>query len=357
MSSAPDGQGKIRVGFIGAGNWAEYNHMPLLKARPDVELVGIATPTQKSRERVQANFGIPYATPDYHELLEKPLDAVVISSPHGLHYEQAKASLEAGLHVLVEKPMTLFASQAWELVELAEEKRRVLIVPTGYHYRPMVLAAKKQMENCAVGEIEYMLCHMGSALRMLYAGTPWPYGMENIPDPKDYYSDPKVSGGGQGYSQLSHSVMLLLWLTGLRATEVFAYMTAPNAKVEMYDAVVAKFDNGSIATISGAGTQPSNDPKHELDIRIFGSEGELRLDLYREWMEVHRNDNRNFSLEVKPGDGDYTCDGPLNLFIDLIQGKATQNLSPGDIAAKTIELVEAAYRSFASGKPEKIEFR
>jgi len=356
MTSLTGDQPRVRVGFIGAGNWAEYNHMPLFKARSDVELVGIATPTQKSRDRVQARFGIPFATPDYIELLEHPLDAVVISSPHGLHYEQAKASLEAGKHVLVEKPMTLYASEAWELVKLAEKLNRVLIVPTGYHYKPMVLAAKKQMEHGMVGAVEYMLCHLGSALRSLYEGTPWPYGMENIPDPKDYYSDPKVSGGGQGYSQLSHSVMLLLWLTGLRAVEVFAYMTAPNAKVEMYDAIVAKFDNGSIATISGAGTQPPNDTKHELDIRIFGDEGELRLDLYREWMEVRRNDNENFSLDVKPGDGDYTCDGPVNLFIDLIQGKTTENLSPANVAAKTIELIEAAYRSFASGKPETIEW-
>lgn len=112
--------------------------------------------------------------------------------------------------------MTLFASQAWELVDLAEKLDRVLIVPTGYHYLPMVLAAKKQMEHDAVGAVEYMLCHMGSPLRALYTSTPWPHGMEDIPDPKDYYSDPKVSDGGQGYSQLSHSVMLLLWLTGLR---------------------------------------------------------------------------------------------------------------------------------------------
>lgn len=356
MATAPDDQGKVRVGFIGAGNWAEYNHMPILKSRPDVDLVGIATPTQKSRDRVRANFGIPYATPDYRELLTQPLDAVVISSPHGYHYEQAKASLEAGLHVLVEKPMTLYASEAWELVELAEKLQRVLIVPTGYHYLPMVLAAKERMEQGAVGEVEYMLCHLGSALRSLYAGTPWPYGMADIPDPKDYYSDPKVSGGGQGYSQLSHSVMLLLWLTGLRAVEVFAYMSAPNARVEMYDAIVAKFNNGSIATISGAGTQPSNDPKHELDIRIFGRQGELRLDLYREWMEVRREDNHNFALDVRPGDGDYACDGPVNLFIELIQGKTTENLSPGDVAAKTIELIEAAYRSFASGKPEAIKY-
>jgi predicted dehydrogenase len=354
MVPAPDDQRKIRIGFIGAGNWAEYNHMPLLKARQDVELIGIATPTQKSRDRVQTRFDIPYTTPDYLELLAQPLDAVVISSPHGYHYEQAKTSLEAGAHVLVEKPITLYASQAWELVDLADKLDRVLIVPTGYHYLPMVQAAKRQMEHGAIGSVEYSLCHLGSALRSLYAGTPWPYGMEDIPDPKDYYSDPKISGGGQGYSQLSHSVMLLLWLTGLRASEVFAYMTAPNARVEMYDAIVAKFDNDSIGTISGAGTQPPNDPKHELDIRIFGSEGELRLDLYREWMEVRRNDNDNFSLNVQPGDGDYACDGPVNQFIDLIQGKASENLSPGDVAAKTIELIEAAYRSFASGQPEKI---
>jgi predicted dehydrogenase len=354
MASASDDQDKVRIGFIGAGNWAEYNHMPILKSRQDVELIGIATPTQKSRNRVQARFDIPYATPDYLELLAQPLDAVVISSPHGYHYEQAKTSLEAGLHVLVEKPMTLYASQAWELVDLVEKLNRVLVVPTGYHYLPMVQAAKKQMQKSAVGTVEYMLCHMGSSLRSLYTGTPWPYGMEDIPDPKDYYSDPKVSGGGQGYSQLSHSVMLLLWLTGLRAIEVFAYMTGPNAKVEMYDAIVAKFDNGSIATISGAGTQPPNDTKHELDIRIFGSAGELRLDLYREWMEVRRNDNNNFSLDVRPGDGDYACDGPVHQFIDLIQGKESENFSPGDVAAKTIELIEAAYRSFASGQPEKI---
>jgi predicted dehydrogenase len=228
------------------------------------------------------------------------------------------------------------------------------MVPTGYHYRPIVLSAMSEMEKRAVGSVEYMLCHMGSALRPLYAGSPWPYSTPNVPNPKDYYSDPRVSGGGQGYSQLSHSVMLLLWLTGLRAVEVFAYMAAPSTKVELYDAIVAKFDNGSIATISGAGAQTPFDSKHELDIRIFGNEGELRLDLYREWMEVRRNDRKDFSLETRPGDGNYTCEGPLNLFIDLIRGKATENLSPGDIAAKTIELIETAYRSASSGHPEVV---
>ncbi len=345
---------KIRVGFIGAGNWAEYNHMPVLAARDDVELVGIATPSQASRDRVQQRFGMPYATPDYRELLQQPLDAVVISSPHGFHYQQAKDALEANLHVLVEKPMTLYASEAWELVALAKEKNRVLVIPTGWHYNKMVIAAKEQLDKGAVGNIEYVLCHMGSALRTLFMGQPWPYGMQNIPDPKAYYSDPKVSGGGQGYSQLSHSVALVLWLTGLHPTEVFAYMNNAGAPVEMYDALVAKFDNGAIGTLSGAGTQPPSDPKHELDLRVFGSEGELRLDLYRELLEVHRNDGTSFKMDVKPGDGEYTCEGPLNRFIELIQGKTTENWSAGDIGARTIALIESAYRSAANNRPEPI---
>jgi len=346
---------KVRVGFIGAGNWAEYNHMPTLQARADVELVGIATPTQKSRDRVQNNFAIPYATPDYLQLLKQPLDAVVISSPHGFHFKQAKAALETGLHVLVEKPMTLKAAESWELVQLADERGLLLMIPAGWHYNQMVMAAKEQLDGGAVGNVEFMLCHIGSALRSLYAGDDWPFTLDNIPDPKAYYNDPEVSGGGQGYSQMSHSIAMLLWLTGLRGTEVFAYMSGPGAPVELYDAVVAKFDNGAIASISGAGTQPPNDPKHELDIRLFGNEGELRLDLYRELLELHRVDGNVLNVDVKPGDGDYTCDGPVNRFIEIIRGQDKENLSSGEVGARTIEIIEAAYRSAASGRPAVIE--
>ncbi|HET6443259.1 MAG TPA: Gfo/Idh/MocA family oxidoreductase [candidate division Zixibacteria bacterium] len=351
MTPIPTIDAKVHVGFIGAGNWAEYNHMPTLQARDDVELVGIATPTQKSRDRVQQNFLIPYATPDYRQLLEQPLDAVVISSPHGYHYEQAKASLEADLHVLVEKPMTLKAAESWELVDMADKRGLTLMVPTGWHYNRMVIAAKEQMDQGAIGEVEYMICHLGSALRSLFTGKKWPYTLDSIPDPKAYYSDPSISGGGQGYSQLSHSVAMLLWLTGLRAKEVFAYMSGPDSPVDLYDAVVAKLNNGAIATISGAGTQPPSKTKHEMDIRIYGSEGVLSLDLYYEHLTVHREDGQNFALDVEPGDGDYACDGPLNRFIDVIKGESMENLSPGEVGARTIELIEAAYQSTASGKP------
>ena len=345
---------KVRVGFIGAGNWAQTNHMPVLQACDDVVLAGVATPTKESRDLAVEKFGFPYATSDYRELLEQPIDALVIASPHGFHYEQSKASLESGRHVLVEKPLTLRAAEAWDLVETANANGLVLSIPTGWHYNRMVAAAKERMDQGAVGEVEYVVCHMGSALRALYMGQKWPYPMEKIPDPETFYSDPDLAGGGQGYSQLSHSVAILFWLTGLRGSEVFAYMSGAGAPVEMYDAIVAKFDNGSIATISAAGTQPSSKPKHEMDIRIYGSEGELSLDLFHEHLTIHRDDGDNFELEVELGEGDYACDGPPNRFIDLILGRSRENWSPGEISARTVELLEAAYRSAAGGRAERV---
>ena len=82
---------------------------------------------------------------------------------------------------------------------MAKQKGLVLLVPTGYHYNPMVMAAKAA-DGCRVrlATVEYMLCHIGSALRNLYTGQAWPYTLDSIPDPKSYYSDPEDLRWGAG---------------------------------------------------------------------------------------------------------------------------------------------------------------
>jgi len=73
--------GKIRLGFIGAGWWATANHMPILAARDDVEMTTVCRLGQDELERVRERFGFRYATEDYRELLARPLDAVVVTTP------------------------------------------------------------------------------------------------------------------------------------------------------------------------------------------------------------------------------------------------------------------------------------
>jgi predicted dehydrogenase len=345
---------KVRLGFIGAGWWATANHMPLLAAREDVEMAAVCRLGRRELELVRDRFGFGFATEDYRELLDQPLDGVVIASPHTLHYVHAKAALERGLHVMVEKPMAVRASEAWELVALAREKGRHLLVPYGWNYKPFVEEAQRQMAQGAVGEIEYVLCHMASPIRGLLAGTDAGDVAGNAglfaPDARTW-ADPEVAGGGYGHSQLTHSTGLLFFLTPLRAASVYARMSAPGARVELYDSLAVRFEGEAIGTVSGAGTVPPNG-RFQVDVRIFGSEGMLLLDVERERLAVQRRDGATFHLPVAAGEGDYTCDGPPRRFVELIAGRSDRNNSSGEVAARSVELLDAAYRSAQSGQPE-----
>jgi predicted dehydrogenase len=349
---------KVRLGFIGAGWWATANHLPLLAARDDVELAAVCRLGRPELERVRDRFGFRFATEDYRELLAQPLDGVVVASPHTLHYTHAKAALERGLHVMVEKPMAVRADEAWDLVGLAREKRRHLLVPYGWNYKPFVEAAQRQISQGAVGEIEYVLCHMASPIRGLLDGTDVGdvAGGDGLfaPDAKTW-ADPKVAGGGYGHAQLTHATGLLFFLTPLRAASVYARMTAPGSRVELYDALSVHFESGAIGTVSGAGSVPPGG-RFQVDVRIFGSEGMLLLDIERERLEVQRRDGQNFHVPVPAGEGDYTCDGPPHRFVDLIQGRSDRNNSSGEVAARSVELLDAAYRSAQSGQAETVQY-
>lgn len=343
---------KVRLGFIGAGWWATVNHLPLLSARDDVELVAVSRRDPVQLEIISERFGIPMATNDYRQLLDQDLDGVVISSPHYAHHEHARAALERGLHVLCEKPMTLQPEEAWDLVELADEQRLHLLIPYGWHYKPFIEQAKVLMESGSVGRIEYALCHMASPTRDFFAGggavpSTWKPSI-TAPDPRTWQV-PEF-GGGYGYGQLTHSTALLFWLTGLRAAEVTARMTSPNSGVDMYDTATIVFDGGSIGTISGAATLPDDD-KFQLDLRIFGDEGVLLLDVERERVTLRRHDGQHRSIDVPAGEGAYSCEGPPHRFVELIHGQGLNN-SPGIVAARSVELIDAMYRSAADrGKP------
>src|SRR5262245_61957980 len=194
---------KVRLGFIGAGWWATANYIPLLAAREDVELAAVCRLGAAELRQVQDRFGFPFATEDAAELVRRPLDAVVVTSPHTLHYQHARAALEAGLHVMCDKPMCTRGEHARELVRLAREKGLHLLVPYGWHYKPFVQEAKRWMDEGAVGSVEYALCHMASPIRDLLRegrfaaerNSGQAGGTLFDPEPRTW-SDPAVAGGG-----------------------------------------------------------------------------------------------------------------------------------------------------------------
>ncbi len=354
-------QKKARLGFIGAGWWATSNHMPVFAAREDVELVGVCRLGTEELRQVQEAFGFAYATEDYHDLLDKcELDGVVVASPHTLHYEHACAALEKGLHVMCEKPLTTRAEHARELVQLADEKGVQLLVPYGWHHKPFIQHAKRLIDDGGIGTIEYVLCHMASPIRGLLSGEGMDVaevsgqseGTMFSPDPATW-ADPQVAGGGYGHGQISHSAGLMFWLSGLQSETVFSMMTTPGAQVDLYDAITTRFTSGAIGTVSGTGTVPTHRP-FQVDIRFFGTEGMLLLDAERARMELRRHNGIDEVADVAPDGGAYECNGPPNNFVDLILGTTDMNWSPGEAAMRGVELLDAAYRSAASGVVETI---
>ncbi len=352
---------KVRLGFLGAGWWATANHMPLLARRPDVEMTAVCRLGHAELEQVRRAFGFAHATERAEELVQIPgLDAVVVSSPHTLHYEHARLALDHGLHVLCEKPMCTRGEHARDLVRRARERGLHLLVPYGWHYKPFVQQARRWMEEDRIGPVQYVLCHMASPIGDLLRGVPVKTDAVSgqagqvlfPPDPRTW-ADPAIAGGGYGHAQLSHATGLLAWLTGLVPESVFAHMSTAGAAVDLYDALSVRFVGGAIGTVSGAGTVPAaGRPRYQVDLRIFGRDGLLMLDCERARLELRRHDGSRETADLAPDAGEYSCEGPPANFIDLVLGNTQVNSAPGEAAMHSVLLLDAAYRSAASGRPE-----
>lgn len=346
---------RLRLGVIGAGSWALASHLPNLARRADeVEFVAVCRHGDELLQKVASQYGFRLASEDYHDVVNAGIDICVVSSPSALHHEHAKAALEAGAHVLVEKPVTIDPAQAWDLVEVAERHDRHLLCSFGWNYLPMLRSAHELIQRVGIGQVEQLNISMSSVTRELLSNRgAYPDADAQFAPEPGTWTDPQLSGGGYGQAQLSHALGLGLWLTGLRGAEAFAFMsTALDAPVELYDACSVRYSNGAIGTIAGGAAHEGYDAnKHQLEVRAIGSEGHFLCDLQREMVWIYRAGGEDVKLDVHSGDALYNCDGPPNALVDLAQGRPVENCSPGELGARTVELLDAIYRSARAGAP------
>lgn len=343
---------KARIGVIGAGWWAVANHLPELKKNPDCEIVAVSRLGAAELDEVQQLFEVPAGFEDFREMLAKvPMDGVVVSSPHVAHFEHASAALEAGCHVLVEKPLTTSSSDARALVALAERRGRQIVVPYGWNFKPFTAEARRLVAG--VGTVEHVVLQMASALEDLFAGRPMKETEGAVfRPPASTWADPKRAGG-YGWGQLVHALGLLFRIADLRPAEVFAQTGKSPTGADYYDAAVVRFDGGATAAVSGASTIP----KHrsvQIDLRIFGSEGVLLLDIERERLELWRRDGRDETVDIAPGATGYSCEAPLACLVDICLGRAVDNPASGLVGQRAVEVLDAMYRSAESGRSEPV---
>ncbi|TLZ65066.1 MAG: Gfo/Idh/MocA family oxidoreductase [Methanobacteriota archaeon] len=311
---------KLRLGVIGAGSWTVSSHLPNLERwRDDVEFTIVNRRTPELLEKIKNTFGFRMATTNWEDVIAERCDIVIVGSPVGYHHVQTKAALEAGAQVLCEKPFTIDPADSWDLVEAVRRTGKDVIVAYGWNYRPMVVQAHELMhDDGGIGEIEQLTIHMASATRELLSET------GSYPD-----ADPEL---------------------------VFALMSAPlDAKVELHDAISVRYTNGAIGTLGGGSCyRGAANNRHQVYLRAIGSKGQLMVDLERNVLWRYRSPSDDVNVPLDQEAGLYDCRGPVDAVVLAGLGRPYSNNSPAELGARTVEILDAAYRSAKGGRIERV---
>jgi len=201
---------RIRAGVIGTG-FIGPAHVEALRRLPGVEVVALSGSNEASaRSKAQA-LGIERSYGDYRALLElRDVQVVHVCTPNSLHHRMAKEALEAGKHVICEKPLAVEVSQARELVELAARHKLVNAVHFNVRYYPLMRQLKLMTAREELGRI--FSIHGSYLQDWLYYDTDYNWRLE-----------PAFSGRSRAVADIgSHWMDLVEHVSGLRIREVFA---------------------------------------------------------------------------------------------------------------------------------------
>ncbi|MGB2843809.1 MAG: Gfo/Idh/MocA family oxidoreductase [Candidatus Aminicenantaceae bacterium] len=145
----------IKIAQIGCGYWGP-NLLRNFISLSNVEISCVAEMSKERRNYLKEKYPNLNVVSDYNQIFSNPTDAVVIATPAESHYQLAKEMLSNGKHCLVEKPLALKASEAKELIELAKEKDRVLMVGHTFLFNAAVRRLKEEVKKGTLGRMYYV---------------------------------------------------------------------------------------------------------------------------------------------------------------------------------------------------------
>ena len=287
---------QLNMGMVGGGQGAFIGDVHRKASRMDggIKLVGGAFDINPRKSRQMAKelcLDRKRCYGNYEEMIEKErklpegerMDFVTVCTPNNWHFPIAKACLEAGFHVMCEKPMTLSTKEARDLVKIVKKSRRVFGLMHNYTGYPMVKLARDMVKNGELGKVrkivvQYPQGWLATALEKT--------GQKQA----SWRADPKQSGvSGCGGDIGTHAENLAEYITGLKMTHLCAELTSFVKGRKLDDDVncLVKYNNGARGVLHAS--QVSVGEENNLAIWIYGEKGGL------EWHQEHPN-----YLYVKP---------------------------------------------------------
>jgi predicted dehydrogenase len=283
-----------KVAIFGTGFMGRV-HLDALRRQESVEVAAIAGSSVESARRLGEGFGIVVLSADYREILRDPaIDAVHICTPNALHFSMAKEALEAGKHVVCEKPLATSVREARELVALAAQKGLRNCVCHNLRYYPMVQQLRRMREAGELGEI--LSVQGGYSQDWLLYETDW-----------NWRIDSQAGGASRCMADIgSHWFDMAEHVTGLRVTKLVADLQTfhatrkqPKHSVESFankllgpeETIVTTVDTEDFGTVlfhmgarargSVVASQVSAGRKNRLHIEVYGSKAGAAWDQER----------------------------------------------------------------------------
>lgn len=265
----------IRTAVIGA-SFAKAAYLPALATVEDVEVVAIASARLESAQAVAQQFGIPHAYDDWRALLDRhAIDLVGIATPVIHHAPMALAALEAGAHVICEKPMAMNSDEAQQMLDKAESLGRVHLVGHELRFNPNRRKIRDLIASGAIGQVRHVnIVNITSA-----------WGDRTSRPEGDWWSLAEMGGGRLGANG-SHQIDLLrFWLGDVGAISGQLATLVPDrigkdtgrpwtATADDQVSFTAEMRSGALASVFLSGAARHSTGNH---VQIFGSEGTITL--------------------------------------------------------------------------------
>ncbi len=325
----------VRLGCVGLGEVFAIRHLPVLQEERRVEVVAVADVQAEALQQTTKQLGCA-GTDDWRELLTKfDIDALLICTPHHLHSEPAVAALQAGKHVLVEKPMAPTVEECQLMVQAARASDAVLMVAENYFYMPALQKMAALVEEGAIGEV--------TGLRLLQA-NPSSY------PPAGHWRWSAQAGGGVMLDPGVHLCALAGWWGGpvQRVWADMYYPPDPGREVENSAEAVVDCGEGVRGQITVNWRAGAVGWRYEIQ----GSEGVMLYEYYRGAVParlrlVNQDSCRDF--EIPPAYlSPHSYQQEWDDFLCSITEKRSPGY-PGERGLVDVAVVRAAYKSYETG--------
>jgi UDP-N-acetyl-2-amino-2-deoxyglucuronate dehydrogenase len=251
----------VRFGLIGCGTIADV-HRRALADIPDARIVAVASRDGEKARAFAEKAGCHHTVGHAALLASSDIDAVIITTSSGSHAAICRDALEAGKHVVVEKPMAMTGPEAQAVANLAAQKGLQLSVIFQRRFEPHHQAVKKAIDSGALGRL--LLCEVAC-----------PYYRDQAYYDSAGWRGTLAEDGGALMNQAIHSVDLLLWLAG-PATRVFAETATQTHRMEAEDLALAliRLQRGGYATLMAS---TSIRPGYTASLNLYGELGSIKL--------------------------------------------------------------------------------